>query len=162
MDQFQIRSMQKKDIETVFQLIYELAVFEKLEHQFTGSAKQLEKHMFSENPILKGLVAEHASEKKIIGYALYFYNYSTFLTKPGIYLEDLYVTPNFRNLGIGKKFLVELGKIAIAENLGRVEWSVLDWNENAISFYKKMGADVLPDWRICRVTGNKIDQLANS
>jgi GNAT superfamily N-acetyltransferase len=102
-----------------------------------------------------------ATETQIVGFALFFYNYSTFLTKPGIYLEDLFVLSEYRAEGIGKALLIELARLALDRNCGRLEWSVLDWNESAIGFYERMGATVLPDWRICRVTGNALSTMAN-
>ena len=92
----------------------------------------------------------------MVAFALYFTNFSTFLAQPGLYLEDLYVQPAFRGAGIGKALLSHLGALAVARDYGRFEWSVLDWNENAIRFYEKMGATVMPDWRICRVAGDRL------
>lgn len=95
----------------------------------------------------------------MVGYAIYFYNYSTFLTKPGIYLEDLFVHPEYRKRGIGRALLRALGKKAQEMNAGRIEWSVLDWNEPAILFYQKIGAKILPDWRICRIAGKDLEEF---
>jgi GNAT superfamily N-acetyltransferase len=152
-----IRAAKKEDIPYIYSLIQELAEFEKLSHEFKGNIQDLENHIFGEKPFLYALVAELGG--KIVGYALYFYNYSTFLTKPGVYLEDLYVKPNCRKQGIGKKLLLELGTIAENIGAGRIEWSVLDWNESAIEFYKSMGAQILPDWRICRVAGIDLENF---
>ena len=157
--QFKIRSATPADVGAIFSLIKALAQYEKLSHQVTGSEKDLHKHLFSNRPYAEAIVAETAN--KVIGFALFFPNYSTFLTKPGIYLEDLFVLPSYRRQGIGKAMLNYLGKLAKDRDAGRLEWSVLDWNENAIHFYQKIGAEVLPDWRICRVTGNALDKLAN-
>jgi GNAT superfamily N-acetyltransferase len=101
-------------------------------------------------------------EGAIVGFALFFANYSTFLTQPGIYLEDLFVLPQYRRQGIGRALLSSVAEIAKARGAGRLEWSVLDWNQSAIAFYEKMGADVLPDWRICRVSGTNIADLADN
>jgi GNAT superfamily N-acetyltransferase len=103
-------------------------------------------------------VAEVAGQG--VGFALFFHNYSTFLTQPGIYLEDLFVLPEYRGQGIGKSLLTYLAQLAVTRNCGRLEWSVLDWNAPAIAFYERMGADVLPDWQTCRVTGNALTSLA--
>ena len=96
----------------------------------------------------------------MVAFALYFTNFSTFLAQPGLYLEDLYVQPACRGAGIGKALLSHLGALAVARGYGRFEWSVLDWNENAIRFYEKMGATVMPEWRICRVTGASLQAFA--
>jgi GNAT superfamily N-acetyltransferase len=98
----------------------------------------------------------------VVAYALYFHNFSTFLCKKGLYLEDLYVKQNRRGAGYGKQMLAALARIAVERQCGRFEWSVLDWNVNAIKFYEQMGADVLPDWRVCRVTGPALQSLANA
>jgi GNAT superfamily N-acetyltransferase len=157
MSQINIRPAQIEDVETVFHLIKALAEYEKLEHQVTGNVELLRDHLFGDRPCIEAILAEH--QEKAIGFALFFTNYSTFLTKPGIYLEDLFVMPEYRSNGIGKSLLSYLARLAVERNCGRLEWSVLDWNETAIGFYQRMGATVLPDWRICRVTGEAIAQL---
>ena len=157
--QFTIRPARPEDVSTLFELIKALADYEKLADQVTGSAEQLRSHLFGAHPCIEAIVAE--SEGQAIGFALFFTHYSTFLTKPGLYLEDLFVLPDYRSYGIGKALLSELAKLARSRNYGRLEWSVLDWNESAIGFYQRIGATVLPDWRICRVTGEAIDRLAD-
>lgn len=157
--QFVIRSATSADVPVLFELIQALAEYEKLSHAVTGSADELKEHLFGDRPYAESLVAEVAGE--VVGFALFFYNYSTFLTKPGIYLEDLFVLPEYRGRGIGKSLIVSLGKLAIARGCGRLEWSVLDWNEPAIAFYRRIGADILPDWRICRVTGDALTDLGS-
>ena len=114
-------------------------------------------HLFGSRPYAEAIVAE--ANSLIVGFALFFSNYSTFLTKPGIYLEDVFVLPEYRRQGIGKALLIYLGKLALERDVGRLEWSVLDWNQSAIDFYQTMGAKVLPDWRICRVTGDALKNL---
>jgi GNAT superfamily N-acetyltransferase len=151
MNDYNIRPAQREDAITIFALIQELAAYEQLTHQVTGTAEALSEHLFGNTAFAEALVVEHQSQ--LIGFALFFKNYSTFLTKPGLYLEDLYVQDAYRGQGIGKALLIAVAQIAQTRGYGRMEWSVLDWNETAIAFYKKMGADVLPDWRICRVTG---------
>lgn len=99
---------------------------------------------------------------RLWGLPCFFHNYSTFLTQPGIYLEDLFVLPAYRRQGIGKAILNKLAQLGIERGCGRLEWSVLDWNESAITFYQRMGAEVLPDWRICRVTGSSLQSLAKN
>ena len=158
--QFNIRSATPADVGAIFLLIKALAEFEKLSHQVTGSPEELEQHLFGNRPYAEAIVTEIDGE--IVGFALFFSNYSTFLTKPGIYLEDLFVLPQHRRQGIGKAMLTYLGKLALERDAGRLEWSVLDWNQNAINLYQAMGAEVLPDWRICRVTGKALKQLANN
>lgn len=156
--QVTLRSVTPADVEAVFALILALADYEKLSHQVTGTADELRSHLFGERRYADAIVAE--VDGTIVGFALFFYNYSTFLTKPGIYLEDLFVLPDYRRYGIGTALLTHLAKIAIAQGCGRLEWSVLDWNAPAIAFYQRMGADVLPDWRICRVTGEALATFA--
>ena len=148
---FTIRQAIIDDVPYIFSLIEALAAYEKLSHQVTGTVEQLQEHLFGERIHTEAIVVEC---DKIVGFALFFPNYSTFLTKPGIYLEDLFVLPEYRRRGMGKAMLSYLKELAIATDAGRLEWSVLDWNESAIAFYKSMGAEVLPDWRTCRVTLN--------
>ncbi len=142
-----IRPALREDLPRIWELILELADYEKLLHKVDGSLEQLERDF---EKAFQSTVAVEGDE--IIGYTLWFTNYSTFRTKPGIYLEDLYVSPSHRGKGIGKALLHDLFERAEAKNYGRVEWSVLDWNQNAIDFYRAQGAEILEDWRICRVT----------
>lgn len=115
--------------------------------------------LFSARPAAEALVAEQAGE--VVAYALFFHNFSTFLGKRGLYLEDLYVRPALRGSGVGTMMLKRLAALAVERQCGRFEWSVLDWNQNAIDFYEKMGATVLPDWRVVRITGDSLDRLAD-
>ncbi|QZZ20867.1 GNAT family N-acetyltransferase [Leptothermofonsia sichuanensis E412] len=154
-----LRSATQTDIPVLFRLIKALADYEKLTHAVTGNEVLLQEHLFGSRPYAEAVLAEYGGEAA--GFALFFYNYSTFLTRPGIYLEDLFVLPGYRRQGIGKALLTYLAQRAMAEGCGRLEWSVLDWNEPAICFYNRIGADVLPDWRICRVTGDALINLAN-
>ncbi|MEX0270831.1 N-acetyltransferase family protein [Leptolyngbyaceae cyanobacterium UHCC 1019] len=158
LSQINIRTAVPGDEAAIFSLIRALAAYENLTEQVTGSEAGLRSHLFSDRPYAEAILAE--INDSAVGFALFFYNYSTFLTKPGIYLEDLFVLPNYRSQGIGKALLVYLAQRAIAQECGRLEWSVLDWNEPAIGFYQKMGATLLPDWRICRVTGDALGQMA--
>ena len=158
MSEFTIRPATPGDVPVLFELIKALAEYEKLSHAVTGNAETLKAHLFGEKPYAEALIAEY--ESQAVGYALFFYNYSTFLTKPGIYLEDLFVLPEYRDRGIGKALIKSVGKIAIERNCGRLEWSVLDWNEPAIAFYENLGASVLPEWRICRVTEDSLTHFA--
>lgn len=156
-EDFEIRKAIATDVEDIFSLIQALAEYEKLTHLVTGNSQELAKHLFGDSPCAEAIVAE--VEGKIVAFGLFFQNYSTFLTKPGIYLEDLFVLPEYRRRGIAKGILRYLVDLAIATDAGRLEWSVLDWNENAIAFYEKMGATVLPDWRICRLTGDALNKF---
>jgi len=156
--ELEIRQFRSGDGEGIFELIYELAVFEKLEDQVIGTAIQLEEHLGSEAPACEALVA--VKGQKIIGYALYFGTYSTFRTQPGIYLEDLYVTPDYRGQGIGKALLARLAGIVVERDCGRLEWSVLDWNREAIDFYEALGASPQKEWTMYRLTGEALKELA--
>jgi GNAT superfamily N-acetyltransferase len=153
-----VRFAESADCETLFGLIKELAEYEKLTHAVTGNALALQEHLFGSQKYVEAILAESAGQA--VGFALFFHNYSTFLTKPGIYLEDLFVLPEYRRQGIGKALLIKLAQIAVERGCGRLEWSVLDWNEPAQAFYRRMGASILDDWRICRVTEEAISKLA--
>ncbi|MGL5925931.1 GNAT family N-acetyltransferase [Chroococcidiopsis sp.] len=149
-DKFVLRPSQPTDTHAIFELIKALAEYEKLSHAVVGSVEALQKHLFGSRPYAEAIVAE--SDGKAVGFALYSYNYSTFLTKPGIYLEDLFVLPEYRRQGIGKAIFKYLAELAVERDCGRMEWSVLDWNKPAIAFYHQIGAEILADWRICRIT----------
>jgi GNAT superfamily N-acetyltransferase len=148
-----IRSASEKDIPQILSLIKELAGYEKLSEQVVTTEDELKIVLFGENSFVEILVAE--IEGQIVGQAVFFKNFSTFLGKPGFYLEDLYVKPKMRSKGIGKALLDKIILLAKERNYGRVEWSVLDWNESAIDFYKKIGAKPLNDWTIFRLTSDK-------
>lgn len=154
-----IRAAEQGDVSALFALILELAQYEHLEDAVTGSADALKEHLFGDPPYVEALVAE--IDQQIVGYALFFTSYSTFLTQPGLYLEDLYVQKHHRGQGVGKALLKQVAKLVAERNYGRLEWSVLDWNESAIAFYETLGATVLPDWRTCRVTGAALTTLAS-
>lgn len=148
---FTLRAAEPRDLPAIVGLIGELADFEQLTHLMRATPEALHPHLFGPRPAAEAVVAEVG--EAVVGFALFFTNFSTFLAQPGLYLEDLYVQPAHRSRGIGRALLSHLGALAVARGCGRFEWSVLDWNENAIRFYEKMGATVMPDWRICRVTG---------
>lgn len=152
-NKFLIRTANENDVPAIFALIKELAEFEKLADQINTTENELRKTLFGEDRFVEILLAEFNGE--IVGQALFFKNFSTFLGKPGIYLEDLYVKPEMRGKGIGKMLLDKIISIAKERNYGRVEWSVLDWNESAIDFYKKIGAKPLDDWTIFRLISDK-------
>jgi GNAT superfamily N-acetyltransferase len=154
-----LRPATPTDVSVLFDLITALAEYEKLAHVVTGSKEALKEHLFGSKPYVEAILAEYAGQA--VGFALFFHNYSTFLAKPGIYLEDLFVIPEFRGKGIGKAILSYLAQLAISRDCGRLEWSVLDWNESAIAFYKRMGASILEETRICRITAESLTQLAS-
>jgi GNAT superfamily N-acetyltransferase len=154
-----IRAATPADAPQIFGLIQALARFEKLEQSVRGTPEQLAEHLFGKPAYAEALVA--SLDADIIGFALFFTNYSTFLTQPGLYLEDLFVCSTHRRQGIGTALLQQVAKIALERHCGRMEWSVLDWNEGAIAVYENLGATVLPDWRICRVTGDNLNALAH-
>lgn len=159
---FHIRSAEPRDVPAIVGLIGELAEFEKLTHLMQATPETLHPHLFGPNPVAEALVAEVPGEGgavQTVAFALFFRNFSTFLAKPGLYLEDLYVKPTHRNLGLGQAMLKRLAAIAVERGCGRFEWSVLDWNVNAIRFYERMGATVMPEWRICRVTGPGLERF---
>jgi GNAT superfamily N-acetyltransferase len=155
---FTLRAAAAADAPAIVGLIRELADFEKLSHLVVVTPESLHQHLFGAQPVVEAVVAEVAGQ--VVGFALFFTNFSTFLGKPGLYLEDLYVQPAHRGTGLGKALLQHLGALAVQRDYGRFEWSVLDWNANAIAFYQKMGATVMPDWRICRVTGAALQAFA--
>jgi GNAT superfamily N-acetyltransferase len=153
-----IRAALPADTSAIFALTYELAEFENLTHVFAATEEGLRDALFGPRPSIEALVAE--SEGSLVGYALFFHNYSSFAGKRGLYLEDVYVQPSQRGSGLGTALLQRLAAIAVERQCGRFEWTVLDWNQPAINFYEKMGATVLPDWRVVRVTGDALTQLA--
>ena len=155
---FSLRAAEPRDVPAIVGLIRELAEFERLTHLVQVTPETLHPHLFGARPVVEAQVAEVQGE--VVAFALYFTNFSTFLSRPGLYLEDLYVRPAHRGLGLGRALLQRLGRLAVERGYGRFEWSVLDWNENAIRFYERMGATVLPDWRICRVTGEALQAFA--
>ncbi|WP_246797115.1 GNAT family N-acetyltransferase [Burkholderia perseverans] len=157
---FEIRDAAPSDVAALIALTRELAEFESLTHLFVATEADLADALFGKNPAAGALVATHDDD--VIGYALYFQNYSTFVGKRGLYLEDLYVKPACRGTGLGTRLLRAVAALAVERRCGRFEWTVLDWNRQAIDFYERMGAVVLPDWRVVRVTGDALDALAQS
>ena len=147
---YSLRSAIPQDLEAIAFLIQQLAIYEQLEHQVTGNVADLQEHLFGSDPKIEALIAE--VDGNTVGFALFFTNYSTFLMQPGLYLEDLFILPDYRRQGIGKAMLNHLKNLAQERGYGRFEWSVLDWNQSAIAFYQSLGATVLPDWRMCRIT----------
>ena len=156
---YTLRPAEPNDVVSIVELITELAVFENLTHLLQVTPAKLHPQLFGPRPAVEAWVADRDSQ--VVGFALFFPNFSTFLGQPGLYLEDLYVRPEHRGRGIGRALLRRLAAVAVQRGYGRFEWSVLDWNVNAIGFYKGMGTTVMPDWRICRVTGQALSELAN-
>lgn len=155
---FVLRAAEPRDVPAIVGLIGELADFEDLTHLMQATPETLHPHLFGDKPVAECQVAE--VEGTVVAFALFFTNFSTFLAKPGLYLEDLYVQPAHRGSGLGQALLTRLAGIAAERGYGRFEWCVLDWNENAIRFYQRMGATLMPDWRLCRVTGDALQAMA--
>jgi GNAT superfamily N-acetyltransferase len=154
----EIQSATEKDIPLVLSFIRKLAEYEKLSHQVVATEELLRNYLFGSRPMAEVVIARWNAEP--VGFALFFHNFSTFLARPGIYLEDLFVDPPYRGRGIGKALLIHLARIAKERGCGRFEWSVLDWNQPSIDFYKALGAVPLDDWTIFRVNGDALDRLA--
>ena len=150
-----LRPAEPRDVDAIVELIRGLAEFEKLTHLLQVTPEKLRPHLFGPRPVAEALVAE--VDGAVVAFALFFTNFSTFLAQPGLYLEDLFVLPSHRGRGIGEALLNRLAQLAVERGYGRFEWSVLDWNEHAIRFYQRMGATVMPDWRICRIAGPALE-----
>ncbi len=157
---FTLRAAEPRDVDAIVGLIRGLAEFEKLSHLCHATPESLAPHLFGPRPVVESVVAESAG--RVVAFALFFSNFSTFLALPGLYLEDLYVEPEQRGRGIGQALLEHLARLAATRGYGRFEWSVLDWNADAIRFYERMGATVMPDWRICRIAGETLAAFAGS
>ena len=153
-----LRLANEDDVPVILNFIKELAEYEKLSHEVLVNEEKLKKTLFGDNKFAEVIIADYKNEPA--GFALFFHNYSTFLGKPGIYLEDLFVKPHLRGKGIGKILLAYLGKLALERDCGRIEWAVLDWNEPALKFYKNLGAKPMDEWTVFRVSGDSIKNLA--
>ena len=154
-----IKPASPADTPIILQLIRELAEFERLLHEVQATQEQLREQLFGARPGAEVVIARMGDE--VAGFALFFHNFSTFLGRPGLYLEDLFVVPEARGRGIGRALLTRLAAVAVARGCGRLEWSVLDWNAPAVGFYERMGARVMTEWRICRLTGEALDRVAS-
>jgi len=154
----QLRTATEKDVPLILAFITELAEYERLRHEVVVTEKRLRETLFGERRFAEVVLAELGGEP--VGFALFFHNYSTFLGKPGLYLEDLYVRPEARGRGVGRRLLTHLAAIAKERGCGRMEWSVLDWNESAIGFYRSLGARPMDEWTVYRVTGEALEALA--
>lgn len=153
-----IRPATADDAELILRFITELAIYEKAEHEVKTDAAGIRDSLFADGSTAHGLICEHNGQP--IGYAVYFFNYSTWLGKHGLYLEDLYVSPEARGLGAGKALLRHLAQLAVARDCGRFEWSVLDWNTPAIDFYQSFGARPQSEWTTYRLTGQALLDFA--
>jgi len=157
---FLIRPARVEDVPVILELIRDLAAYERAPDEVSATEGQLVDVLFGEKPAAEVLLAFDAASP--VGFAVYFYNFSTWLGRPGLYLEDLFVRPEKRGKGYGRALLVELAKIARDRGCGRMEWAVLDWNEPAIKFYRALGAKPMHEWTVFRLTGGEIGKLANS
>ena len=153
-----IRSATRDDVAVVAELIRGLARYEKLEHEVVMTEDLLSAGLFGDRPYAEVLLA--VDENRPVGFALFFHNFSTFLGRPGIYLEDLFVVPEERGSGVGRAMLEHLARLAVDRGCGRLEWAVLDWNRDAIAFYERLGARPNSDWTVYRLTGEALTTLA--
>jgi GNAT superfamily N-acetyltransferase len=160
MPQIQIEPAAPEDVPLIVTFIHELATYEKLAHEVVATEGDMNTALFGKRPVIEAVIASLDDEP--VGYALFFPTFSTFLGKPGLYLEDLYVRPAARGHGVGRKLLEHLARLTVERGWGRLEWSVLDWNEPSIAFYKKMGAKPMDEWTIFRLTGESLHRLAQN
>lgn len=156
-----IRAARPDDVSTITALIRELAGYEHLAHEVVLDEERLAEHLFGARPYAEVLIAEDG-ESQAVGFALFFHNFSTFLGRPGIYLEDLFVRPAARGHGLGKALLIELARLARERDCGRIEWAVLNWNEPSIAFYQSLGAAPKDEWILYRLTGEPMTALADA
>lgn len=155
-----LREATINDAQTIFNFVKELAIYEKAEHEVKTSVKQVEESVFGKDSVTYAIICE--LDNKPVGMALYFFNYSTWLGRNGIYLEDLYVSPEYRGVGAGKALLKRLAQIAVEKKCGRIDWQVLDWNKPSIDFYDSIGAKGLTDWIPYRLMGEALEEFARS
>jgi GNAT superfamily N-acetyltransferase len=155
-----VRPATPADVPTIARLIRDLAEYERLSHEVVLDEARLRDHLFGPRPFAEVLLAEDGGA--VVGFALFFHTYSTFLGRPGIYLEDLFVEPGYRGKGHGKALLRALARLAVERDCGRLEWSVLDWNEPSIRFYESLGARPLDEWTMYRLTGDGLRALAGA
>ena len=148
------------DVPVILEMIRGLAEYEQLSYEVTATEDDLRASLFGPRPAAEVVLA-YVHEAPV-GFALFFHNFSTFLGRPGLYLEDLFVVPDWRGKGVGRQLLCHVAALAVQRHCGRMEWSVLDWNESAIGFYRRLGAQVMDDWRICRLSGDALRRAASS
>jgi len=147
------------DVPVILELIKELADYEELSHEVIATEEKLKESLFGEHPVAEVIIADYFT--KPVGFSLFFHNFSTFLGQPGIYIEDIYIKPEHRSMGIGRTILVYLAQLAMERGCGRIEWSVLDWNINALNFYKELGAKAMDGWTVFRLTGKTLSSLSH-
>jgi GNAT superfamily N-acetyltransferase len=155
----QIEPARPEDVPAIIALVRELAEFERLAHEVRIEPGPLHEHLFGARPYAEAVMARVSGTT--VGFALFFHNYSTFVGRPGLYLEDLYIRPEYRGHGHGEALLRHLARLALERGCGRFEWSVLDWNEKAIAFYRKLGAVAMDEWTVYRVAGDALARLAD-
>lgn len=148
----------QQDVPLLLRLIEALAEYERMSDQVVATEADVRRTLFDDKPLAEAVIARIGDEP--VGFALWFYNYSTFLGRPGLYLEDLFVLPEWRGHGVGRVLLTHLARVAVSRNCGRMEWSVLNWNEPAIRFYRSLGAQPMNEWTVYRVTGDDLTRLA--
>ena len=157
-ENLRIEKAEERDAGLILSFIKELAEYERLSHEVVATEELLRASLFGERPVAEVLIAYAGHEA--VGFALFFHNFSTFLGRPGIYLEDLYVQPHVRGKGVGRALLSRLAQMALERGCGRLEWAVLDWNEPAIRFYRNLGAVAMDEWTVFRATGQALERLA--
>ncbi len=157
MNHVRIVPARSTDVPVILSLIRALGDYERMSSEVVATEESLRACLFGERPAAEVVLA-HVDET-VVGFALFFQNFSTFLGRPGLYLEDLFVLPDWRGRGIGRALIVHLAGIAVSRGYGRMEWAVLDWNESAIGFYQRMGAQMMNEWRLCRLTGEALARV---
>ena len=155
---FRIEPANERDVPVILKFIQGLAQYERLEHEVVATEEGLRATLFGARPVAEVILGYAGAEAA--GFALFFHNYSTFLGRPGLYIEDLFVLPEWRSKGLGRRLLCYITKLAIERRCGRVEWAVLDWNEPAARFYRRLGARAMDEWTVYRLTGDALEQLA--
>ena len=155
---FRIEPANERDVPVILKFIQGLAQYERLEHEVVATEAGLRATLFGARPVAEVILGYAGAEAA--GFALFFHNYSTFLGRPGLYIEDLFVLPEWRSKGLGRRLLCYITKLAIERRCGRVEWAVLDWNEPAARFYRRLGARAMDEWTVYRLTGDALEQLA--
>ena len=156
---FRIDEATEADVWVILSFVEELADYERLSHDVVATHDDIHAALFSDHPVAEAVIGRYDGEP--VGFALFFSSFSTFLGRPGIYLEDLYVRPDYRSRGFGRRLLVHLARLAQTRGCGRVEWSVLDWNSRAIDSYRRAGAVPMDEWTVYRLTGEALDRLAS-